>query len=156
MGKQKAKPNYRRRVLRLPDLDHCKSAVLLGAGFAPSLRVRHRPIHRLVLLRTPQATSIRRSDVRMMARAWNLPRIASGGSKRSAGSSLREHSQPLAQIPVPHSAGEEHHSFPVAATLALWELIVADHFLSAGSCFFLLLLLGWWYRPSESFSLLVQ
>ena len=24
MGKQRIKPNYRRRVLRLPDLDHCK------------------------------------------------------------------------------------------------------------------------------------
>ena len=24
MGKQKIKPNYRRRLLRLPDLDHCK------------------------------------------------------------------------------------------------------------------------------------
>src|SRR5690348_11637353 len=25
MGKQRSKPNYRRRVLRLPDLDHCKT-----------------------------------------------------------------------------------------------------------------------------------
>ena len=24
MGKQRSKSNYRRRVLRLPDLDHCK------------------------------------------------------------------------------------------------------------------------------------
>lgn len=24
MGKQKVKPNYRRQLLRLPDLDHCK------------------------------------------------------------------------------------------------------------------------------------
>jgi hypothetical protein len=28
MGKKKIKPNYRRRVLRLPDLDHCNAAVL--------------------------------------------------------------------------------------------------------------------------------
>lgn len=28
MGKQKVQPNYRRRTLRLPDLDHCKLAVL--------------------------------------------------------------------------------------------------------------------------------
>jgi len=28
MGKLRIKPNYRRRVLRLPDLDHCKLAVL--------------------------------------------------------------------------------------------------------------------------------
>ena len=27
MGKPRIKPNYGRRVLRLPDLDHCKSAV---------------------------------------------------------------------------------------------------------------------------------
>ena len=26
MGKQRIKPNYRRRLLRLPDLDHCKRA----------------------------------------------------------------------------------------------------------------------------------
>jgi hypothetical protein len=26
MGKHKVKPNYRRRLLRLPDLDHCKRA----------------------------------------------------------------------------------------------------------------------------------
>jgi hypothetical protein len=28
MGNPRIKPNYRRRVLRLPDLDHCKTAVL--------------------------------------------------------------------------------------------------------------------------------
>jgi hypothetical protein len=28
MGKQRIKPNYRRRLLRLPDLDHCKLQVL--------------------------------------------------------------------------------------------------------------------------------
>src|SRR5208337_2087188 len=32
MGKQRIKPNYRRRVLRLPDLDHCKTAVLNSLG----------------------------------------------------------------------------------------------------------------------------
>jgi len=26
MGKQRIKPNYRRRLLRLPDLDHCQAA----------------------------------------------------------------------------------------------------------------------------------
>jgi site-specific recombinase XerD len=39
MGKQKAKPNYRRRVLRLPDLDHCKRAVLNSLGSPASRRV---------------------------------------------------------------------------------------------------------------------
>src|SRR5215475_11188548 len=39
MGKQKVKPNYRRRALRLPDLDHCKSAVLNSLGSSGSRRV---------------------------------------------------------------------------------------------------------------------
>jgi site-specific recombinase XerD len=39
MGKQRIKPNYRRRVLRLPDLDHCKSAVLNSLGSPASCRV---------------------------------------------------------------------------------------------------------------------
>ena len=39
MGKNKIKPNYRRRVLRLPDLDHCKSAVLNSLGSPASRRV---------------------------------------------------------------------------------------------------------------------
>ena len=32
MGKHKIKPNYRRRVLRLPDLDHFKLAALNSLG----------------------------------------------------------------------------------------------------------------------------
>ena len=32
MHKKRIKPNYRRRVLRLPDLDHCKLAVLNSLG----------------------------------------------------------------------------------------------------------------------------
>ena len=39
MGKQRIKPNYRRRVLRLPDLDHCKLAVLNSLGTPASRRV---------------------------------------------------------------------------------------------------------------------
>jgi len=39
MGKQRIKPNYRRRVLRLPDLDHCKLAVLSSLGSPASRRV---------------------------------------------------------------------------------------------------------------------
>jgi len=39
MGKKKIKPNYRRRVLRLPDLDHCKAAVLNSLGSPASRRV---------------------------------------------------------------------------------------------------------------------
>src|SRR5215468_6042053 len=39
MGKKRIKPNYRRRVLRLPDLDHCKAAVLNSLGSPASRRV---------------------------------------------------------------------------------------------------------------------
>ena len=39
MGKQRIKPNYRRQVLRLPDLDHCKLAVLNSLGSPASRRV---------------------------------------------------------------------------------------------------------------------
>src|ERR1700732_2061379 len=39
MGKQRMKPNYRRRVLRLPDLDHCKLSVLNSLGSPASRRV---------------------------------------------------------------------------------------------------------------------
>jgi len=39
MGKPRVKPNYRRRVLRRPDLDHCKTAVLNSLGSPASRRV---------------------------------------------------------------------------------------------------------------------
>jgi hypothetical protein len=39
MGKHRIKPNYRRRVLRLPDLDHCKLAVFNSLGSPASRRV---------------------------------------------------------------------------------------------------------------------
>src|SRR5262249_35088430 len=38
-GKKRIKPNYRRRLLRLPDLDHCKRAVLNSLGSPASRRV---------------------------------------------------------------------------------------------------------------------
>jgi hypothetical protein len=39
MGKHRLKPDYHRRVLRLPDLDHCKLAVLNSLGSPASRRV---------------------------------------------------------------------------------------------------------------------
>jgi len=39
MGKNRIKPNYRRRALRLPDLDHCKATVLNSLGSPASRRV---------------------------------------------------------------------------------------------------------------------
>jgi hypothetical protein len=38
-SKNRIKPNYRRRVLRPPDLDHCKAAVLNSLGSPASRRV---------------------------------------------------------------------------------------------------------------------
>jgi len=39
MRKKRSKPTYRRRVLRLPDLDNCKTAVLNSLGSPASRRV---------------------------------------------------------------------------------------------------------------------
>ena len=39
MSKKRIKPSYHRRVLRIPDLDHCKLAVLNSLGSAASRRV---------------------------------------------------------------------------------------------------------------------
>jgi site-specific recombinase XerC len=48
MGKHRIKPNYRRRVLRLPDLDHCKTAVLNSLGSPASRRVYEYAIDQFV------------------------------------------------------------------------------------------------------------
>jgi hypothetical protein len=48
MGKQRIKPNYRRRVLRLPDLDHCKLAVLASLGSPASRRVYEYAINQFI------------------------------------------------------------------------------------------------------------
>jgi hypothetical protein len=48
MGKQRSKPNYRRRVLPLPDLDHCNLAVLNSLGSPASRRVYEYAINQFV------------------------------------------------------------------------------------------------------------
>jgi site-specific recombinase XerD len=48
MGKAKAKPNYRRSVLRLPDLDHSKLAVLNSLGSPGSRRVYQYAIEQFI------------------------------------------------------------------------------------------------------------
>jgi len=48
MGKPRSKPNYHRRVLRLPDLDHCKAAVLHSLGSPASRRVYRYAIDQFV------------------------------------------------------------------------------------------------------------
>ena len=47
MGARKAKANYRRMVLRLPDLDHSKSAVLNSLPSPGSRRVYQYAIEQL-------------------------------------------------------------------------------------------------------------
>src|SRR5205814_6971755 len=48
MSKQKVKPNYRRRSLRLPDLDHCKRTVLNSLGSPASRRVYEYAINQFI------------------------------------------------------------------------------------------------------------
>ena len=48
MGKSKAKPNYRRAVLRLPDLDHSKLAVLNSLSSPGSRRVYQYAIEQFI------------------------------------------------------------------------------------------------------------
>ncbi|MFZ0440063.1 MAG: tyrosine-type recombinase/integrase [Candidatus Sulfotelmatobacter sp.] len=48
MGKHRIKPNYRRRVLRLPDLDHCRLAVLNSLGSPASRRVYEYAINQFI------------------------------------------------------------------------------------------------------------
>src|SRR5437764_2261227 len=48
MVKQRIKPNYRRRLLRLPDLDHCKRSVLNSLGSPASRRVYEYAIHQFI------------------------------------------------------------------------------------------------------------
>src|SRR6266849_2961812 len=48
MGNRKAKANYRRIVLRLPDLDHSKSAVLNSLGAPGSRRVYQYAIEQFI------------------------------------------------------------------------------------------------------------
>src|SRR3954467_13219994 len=48
MGKKTVRPNYRRRVLRLPDLDHCKPAALNSLGSPASRPVYEYAINQFI------------------------------------------------------------------------------------------------------------
>jgi hypothetical protein len=48
MGRKKAKPNYRRIILRLPDLDHSKLAVLNSLTSPNSRRVYKHAIEKFI------------------------------------------------------------------------------------------------------------
>src|SRR6202011_3015470 len=63
IGKARIKPNYRRRVLRLPDLDHCKTAVLNSLGSQASRRVYEYAIGVIGLI-TTVTRNHRRRDAR--------------------------------------------------------------------------------------------
>jgi hypothetical protein len=79
MGNRKAKANYRRAVLRLPDLDHSKVAVLNSLASPGSRRVYqsicNRTVHCLVLLGT--ASGFQSSGGRSPPHAPRSPRIGS-------------------------------------------------------------------------------
>src|ERR1700687_1378949 len=77
MGKHKIKPNYRRRLLRLPDLDHCKTAVLNSLGSPASRRVYEYAIDQFIAwyCSEPRLAFNRNVDVRtrMYLEARGLP-----------------------------------------------------------------------------------
>ena len=84
MGKPRVKPNYRRRVLRLPDLIIAKRQFSIASARqlrAESTR-RHRPVHRLVLLRASTGLQPHRRGA-----LSPVPGIAASG---------RQHHQPAA------------------------------------------------------------
>src|SRR5437762_8308805 len=72
MGKHKVKPNYRRRLLRLPDLDHCKRAVLNGLGSPASRRVYEYAIDQFIAwyCSEPRLASIASSSLVTVC-TWN-------------------------------------------------------------------------------------
>jgi hypothetical protein len=69
MGKQRSKLNYHRRVLRLPDLDHYKVAVLNSLGSPASRRVYEYAIDQFIAW-NPDSPSIA-SSLCATACTWN-------------------------------------------------------------------------------------
>src|SRR5258705_43504 len=87
MGKRKAKPNYRSTVLRLPDLDHSKSAVLNSLPLPSSRRVYQFAILALLLgcgLRRSELVGLKMSDVQTRQGHWAIvDLIGKGGHIRT-------------------------------------------------------------------------
>ena len=90
MGKHKVKPNYRRRLLRLPDLDHCKMAVLNSLGSPASRRVYEYAIDQFIAWYCSEPRLACNRIV--VVRYRNIP-----GIKRSS----REHYQPTTRSRAP-------------------------------------------------------
>ncbi len=85
MGKHRIKPNYRRRVLRLPDLDHCKLAVLNSLGSPASRRVYEYAIDQFIAwycseprLASPRLQPHRRSPLS------HVPRVKRSGREQDS------------------------------------------------------------------------
>jgi hypothetical protein len=78
MGKHRIKPNYRRRALRLPDLDHCKAAVLNSLGSPASRRVYEYAIDQFIAWYC--------SEPRGFVRAKSFERSPGGGRCGAAAS----------------------------------------------------------------------
>src|SRR5580692_4814083 len=92
MGKHRIKPNYRRRVLRLPDLDHCKLTVLKHAA-GDSMRAK-RDYAMLAMLfgcgfRRSELVGLELDEIQMRQGHWAVvDLIGKGGHIRT--------------VPIPH------------------------------------------------------
>ena len=92
MGKQRIKPNYRRRVLRLPDLDHSKLAVLNGLTSPASRRVYEYAIDQFIAWYCSEAGISRVKGVKQLgfrSGNWLSAEQSSEVLKRAYGASLR-------------------------------------------------------------------
>jgi len=87
MGKKRSKPNYRRRVLRLPDLDHCKSAVLNSLGSPASIYLYDYATDSFIAW---YCSEPRLAFNRIVVVRYGISRIVASG---------REHRQPTARPP---------------------------------------------------------
>jgi|SRR5580692_3963269 integrase len=96
MGKHRIKPNYRRRVLRLPDLDHCKLTVLKHAA-GDSMRAK-RDYAMLAMLfgcgfRRSELVGLELDEIQMRQGHWAVVDLI-GKGETSAPSPFQNGSKP--------------------------------------------------------------
>ena len=91
MGKLRIKPNYRRRVLRLPDLDHCKLAVVNSLGSPASRRVYEHAIDQFIAW---YCSEPRLAFNRIVVVRYRIFLEARKPPTRSAGRNARAHHTP--------------------------------------------------------------
>jgi hypothetical protein len=103
MGKPRSKPNYRRRVLRPPDLDHCKSAVPNSLGSPASSRVYEYAIDQFIAwyCSEPRLTFNRIVVVRyrMYLESRHLALIRSASNLLQFGGWLTKRLTPVCSVP---------------------------------------------------------